>query len=112
MGTELVGHFANGDMVSASMGDGEMAENLRFCKKCLTRDMMGQEKVYETLKRYIEDIEESDRTPKEKYEERLGICKECERLISGMCQACGCYVELRAATVQQECPYEKWKEGL
>ena len=85
-----------------------MHETLRFCKRCLTRELAGQEKVYETIKRYIEDISPEERTEGREYERRLAVCKDCERLMEGMCTACGCYVELRAATAQQECPYERW----
>lgn len=85
-----------------------METGLRVCKRCLIREMAGQEKVYETVQRYIEDLEPESRTDRAEYERRLKICKECERLLSGMCKACGCYVELRAATVSQECPYACW----
>ena len=32
--------------------------------------------------------------------------------MDGMCRACGCYVELRAAMRKNACPYEKWKAEL
>ncbi len=85
-----------------------METGLRVCKKCLMRETAGQEELFVTLQRYIEDIDPGLRTPQGEYERRLQVCKECERLISGMCQACGCYVELRAATAAQICPYEHW----
>ena len=31
-------------------------------------------------------------------------------LLSGMCRACGCFVELRAAIAANRCPYEKWQQ--
>ncbi len=85
-----------------------METGLRVCKKCLIREVAGQEKVYETLQRYIADLEPDSRAPWEEYERRLALCKECERLTNGMCKACGCYVELRAATANQSCPYDQW----
>ena len=78
------------------------------CKKCLIREMAQQQDLWKTLQRMIEDLPMEDRTPEAEREERLGICKQCERLLEGMCTACGCYVELRTATRSQECPYEKW----
>lgn len=43
-----------------------------------------------------------------KYQRRLSICKECEKLLSGMCRMCGCYVEMRAAIALRDCPGKKW----
>lgn len=80
----------------------------RICKKCLIREMAGQQKVYETIQRMIEDIPQGDRTAEEERERRLTVCKQCERLLEGMCAACGCYVELRASLATQSCPYERW----
>lgn len=80
----------------------------RVCKRCLTRELAGQEKVYETLQRYIEDMDPEKRTGTAEYERRLSLCKSCEKLSEGMCLACGCYVELRAAGAGQVCPYEHW----
>ena len=34
--------------------------------------------------------------------------KECEKLLSGMCRMCGCYVEMRAAIALRDCPGKKW----
>lgn len=85
-----------------------METGRRFCKRCLTRELMGQEKTYETIQRYIEELEPERRAETVEYERRLGLCKECERLTEGMCMACGCYVELRAAKKEQNCPYENW----
>ena len=70
--------------------------------------MAGQEKIYETIKRMIEDLEPEDRAGEELVEKRLVVGKECDQLWEGTCKACGCYVELRTATKTQECPYEKW----
>lgn len=83
-------------------------DEMRVCKKCLIREMAGQEKIYETIKRMIEDLEPEDRAGEELVEKRLVVCKECDQLLEGTCKACGCYVELRTATKTQECPYEKW----
>lgn len=83
-------------------------DEMRVCKKCLIREMAGQEKIYETIKRMIDDLEPEDRAGEELVEKRLVVCKECDQLLEGTCKACGCYVELRTATKTQECPYEKW----
>lgn len=86
----------------------EMTDNPRFCKKCLTRDMLDKDQYFKTLQEIIEHLDENIKTPGPLYEERLNICTGCERLIDGMCNACGCYVELRAAKKDGKCPYKKW----
>ena len=83
-------------------------ENFRFCRKCLTRDMIGRDEYFKTLQDLIDNIPEEVKTPSETYEKRLHICTECERLADGMCAACGCYVELRAAKAAGYCPYRLW----
>lgn len=83
-------------------------ENLRLCKKCLTRDMIGQEDYFRSLREYIENLDVDIRTPERLYEERLGICKNCDMLFQGMCRKCGCYVELRAAVQKNVCPGKLW----
>ena len=85
-----------------------MAENYRYCKKCLMREMYDQEAFWATLKSHIDNIPEERKSSDELYEERLQICKECDLLIDGMCRRCGCYVELRAASRKNYCPDKKW----
>lgn len=77
------------------------------CLKCLLREM--DETVYmKQLHHYIELLDADVKTAQEIYEERLAVCKECDYLETGTCQACGCYVELRAAVKKNKCPYKKW----
>lgn len=83
-------------------------ENFRFCKKCLTRDMIDRDTYFKTLQELIDNIPEGVKTPSEIYESRLSLCVDCDRLIDGMCNACGCYVELRAAKHSNHCPYNNW----
>ncbi len=86
----------------------ERENNLRFCRKCLTRELADQEEVYGTIRDYIENLDPDLKADKEIYEKRLGICKECEMLLQGMCRSCGCYVEMRAAMVKNSCPGKRW----
>ncbi len=76
------------------------------CIRCLLREMA--EKDYAQIEKYLAAIKEEDRAERALYEQRLLICKSCERLNAGTCAACGCYVELRAAGRQSHCPYKKW----
>ena len=88
--------------------DGSGSQNKRVCRRCLTREMAGQERTYETIRQYIENLEERDKAEGEAYERRLEGCKACEKLLEGLCLACGCYVEIRAAKASQTCPYDRW----
>lgn len=82
--------------------------NRRYCRKCLTRDMAGQEEMFRSLREYIANLDEDIRAPEPLYEERLAVCKGCELLLEGMCRSCGCYVELRAAVAKNICPRKNW----
>lgn len=80
-----------------------MDGNTRICKKCLLREM-DEAGFFQNMYDYIARIPADDKTPEEEYERRLSICKECEKLLSGMCRMCGCYVEMRAAIALRDCP--------
>lgn len=77
-----------------------------ICKKCL----IGQQA--EDYLRMIEKskaaIRPKDRTPDERYAQRIAVCESCEHLKGPTCMACGCYVELRALRSNVKCPYRKW----
>ena len=51
----------------------------RVCKRCLLRELDGT------------------------YAHRLELCKACGHLVNGMCELCGCFVEVRAAKINQHC---------
>ena len=92
-------------------GEGDMEqkeESRRFCRRCLTRDMADQKEYFRTLREYIENLDADIKAPEGLYEARLGVCKECDLLLDGMCRSCGCYVELRAALEKNACPWKKW----
>lgn len=79
----------------------------RHCLKCLLREM-DQNAYFQNLHDYIMNLDEDIKVSPELYEERLGICKDCDYLAEGMCRACGCFVELRAAIRNNGCSYNKW----
>lgn len=70
---------------------------------------MDKDAYFENLHTYIANLDDEIKVEKPLYEERLSLCKECDLLADGMCRACGCYVELRAAIRKNGCPYDKWK---
>lgn len=82
--------------------------NRRYCRKCLTRDMVGKEEYFRSLREYIANLDPDIKADEALYEERLGTCKECDLLLEGMCRICGCYVELRAVVAKNICPRKKW----
>ncbi len=87
---------------------GQDIEEARLCKRCLTREMAGQEEYFHTLWEYIENLDKDIKAPESLYQDRLEVCKKCEMLLAGMCRCCGCYVELRAAIEKNRCPREHW----
>ncbi len=80
----------------------------RVCYRCLIRELMAAEDYHTKIGQYIEKIVASARTCEGEYEKRLSVCKKCGKLSEGTCLACGCYVELRAATKTATCPHQKW----
>ena len=72
------------------------------CKRCLLLEA-GEKKTYEDVTAYINSLPDDERAEKEVVDFRLSKCRECDRLISGMCLSCGCYVELRAALKNNKC---------
>ena len=78
----------------------------QICKKCLLREMA--EADQEMIKKYKAAIKMEDQVEREEYERRLAVCTACELLNAGTCNACGCYVELRAASQISHCPHKNW----
>ena len=88
-----------------------MTEHVKkpFCTRCLLEEL-DDETIYETVQRTIRSIPEEKRTGETEYRKRLNGCKECEKLVQGMCRVCGCFVEVRAAYVRKKCPdiHPRW----
>ncbi len=82
-----------------------MAEN-RVCLRCLLRDLADAD--MSNIEKYKAAIKVSDRVSDEEYEKRLKRCQECDKLNAGTCQACGCYVEIRAVAKVSRCPKKYW----
>ena len=77
------------------------------CYKCLLREM-DQGEYFKNLYAYIDGLDEEIKAAGPVYQDRLGRCRQCDLLLDGMCRACGCFVELRAAVASNGCPYGKW----
>lgn len=77
-----------------------------FCRKCLFEEI-DREGVYESIRELIDALPEEKRASEAEYRRRLDICKDCDSLGEGTCGKCGCFVELRAAKKNMDCPHEK-----
>ncbi|MDD5957229.1 MAG: DUF6171 family protein [Lachnospiraceae bacterium] len=49
-----------------------------------------------------------DRATEAVYNGRLLLCEKCPYLVDVTCQACGCYVQIRAFAKKAACPKKKW----
>ncbi len=78
----------------------------RLCKKCLLLE--AAENDGENIKKYIDIISPSECADDALYEKRLDICGDCDKLLGSTCNSCGCYVQIRAASLNSSCPKKKW----
>ncbi len=78
------------------------------CKKCLLNEIVGKEDVYKKVQELKRLLSPEEKVSQEEYDRRLGICKECDRLLEATCQKCGCYVEIRALKTDSHCPAKNW----
>ena len=76
---------------------------MKECKRCLLHEA-AEEDLLTDINERIAKLAARDRANGETYEKRLGACRECDNLISGICMKCGCYVEFRAAFSRAKCP--------
>ena len=82
-------------------------EARRPCKKCLLAEL-DNEKLLADVRAAIDRLDDALKVSEDEYKKRLDMCRICDYLNEGTCNACGCYVELRAATKKGKCPYKKW----
>ena len=74
----------------------------RVCKRCLLRELDGT--YFQSIYQYIQSLPEELKAGGETYAARLERCRACSHLVNGMCELCGCFVEVRAAKKKQRCP--------
>lgn len=79
----------------------------KICTRCLLRDF-SKEQYEKIIVEGIKALPEGELVPDDVVSERLSICQACEKINRGTCLACGCFVEIRAATKKGKCPYRKW----
>lgn len=78
------------------------------CKRCLLRELDGA--YFQSIYEYIQNLPPEWKAGEADYQRRLEQCRACEHLINGMCELCGCFVEVRAAKKNQRCAGtpQKW----
>ncbi len=81
------------------------------CRRCLFEDMDDPDAV-SAVKNYIEAMKADDKASDDVYRSRLESCRSCDRLLNGTCLECGCFVEIRAAHRNAECPADsdRWQK--
>ena len=81
-----------------------MSESTRVCRRCLLEDMEDRRPLYELIRDYVSSLPENVRAEETEYRRRLSLCRQCDFLMGGTCQKCGCYAETRAAKRTARCP--------
>lgn len=79
----------------------------KICLRCLISEL-DPEGEGARIADGIAKINEADKCTGKDYDARLQMCRNCDKLISGTCLSCGCYVEIRAAIKKGRCPEKKW----
>ena len=82
-----------------------MEKETMRCRKCLLEETEDKN-LYEKIRRTVEQMDPDVRVGEDKYRHRLEQCRQCEKLLAGMCLVCGCFVEIRAANKHSYCPGE------
>lgn len=88
-----------------------MIDQKKICRRCLLEDMPDQAALAASVRELVALLPEHLRAPEKITSARLDICKNCDHLYGGMCELCGCYVQLRAAKKKLGCPDvpARWK---
>ncbi len=78
---------------------------MKQCRRCLLSETNAEE-LLKSVRELIDGLGHDERADEATYQARLKLCMSCDSLVSGTCQKCGCFVELRAAKRTQYCPSE------
>lgn len=75
-----------------------------ICKRCLLREMSGQEQALRIIEEYKSNTSNDEAVSVKQYESRLDICKSCKFLNQGTCLKKGAYVEAFCYRQTEGCP--------
>ena len=84
-----------------------MTEKYRFCRLCDIFDSIPSDIGAYADRLYLL-LDEKERAGSELINDRLSVCKDCDRNADGTCLACGCYCLVRSFAVSSHCPKKKW----
>ncbi|MCR5329236.1 MAG: DUF6171 family protein [Saccharofermentans sp.] len=79
----------------------------KICTRCLLKNF-SREQYEKIIVEGIKALPPEELVSDEETARRLAVCQSCVKLNQGTCLACGCFVEIRAATQKGKCPYSKW----
>lgn len=82
------------------------------CRLCMEFGQ-DQEALQNQIFKYLDSLNDDDRTDDDHYEKRLKHCDACVDHRQGLCRYCGCFVVVRAAKKQMSCPHpdgDRWKK--
>lgn len=51
----------------------------------------------------------SDLKYKKEFDQRMEICKACDKNVHGVCSVCHCVLVAKTKSEDSECPLQKWK---
>ena len=69
----------------------QQTEELRRCRRCLTRELAGKEETFRSLYEYIANLDSDLKAEEKEYEARLLICKNCDNVpeVRLLCRTAG-----------------------
>ena len=77
------------------------------CRRCLVADLPRGAELAAILRERLDQIPAEEKVGPAEYAARLEKCRRCKELHEGTCALCGCYVELRLARKNKQCPLTK-----
>ncbi|MBQ1902228.1 MAG: hypothetical protein II169_06735 [Lachnospiraceae bacterium] len=84
-----------------------MGDMVRTCRICSVKDSLPDD-VLRYRDRLLSMLPEEQKTSEKELENRLGKCECCDKMVDGTCLSCGCYVVIRAAVYDKQCPLHLW----
>jgi len=77
----------------------------RSCRGCRDEYRVTEDSIRRMLSSPMFRAESGNCVPDEVYEERLGQCRACPKLVQGhTCSLCGCIVDIAAKLKAKRCP--------
>ena len=80
----------------------------RICRQC---DILSElpEDVTDYAKKLYELLPKKEKADEALMQERIAVCRDCEKREGSTCLECGCYIEIRVMKRDAHCPVKKWR---